>query len=259
MNKEDINYVLDIGKRTWQFFENYINEKNNYLPPDNYQENRHPLTVNRTSSTNIGLGLMSIISAYDLGYIDLNKTIELTQKMLDTIMKLSKWNGHLYNWYNTKTLEPLIPKYISTVDSGNFVGYLYVVKNFLKNIVQSNLKIQKYENIDLVKNMIQNISDIIQKTDFTVLYDYEKRLFSIGFNVEENKLTDSYYDLLASEARQASIIAIAKKDISSKHWQNLSRTLTIMNKYKGLVSWSGTAFEYLMPNVNIKRYPRKLT
>jgi len=76
--------------------------------------------------------------------------------------------------------------------------------------------------------------------------------------VEENRLTDSYYDLLASEARQASLIAIAKKDISPKHWHNLSRTLTTLNGYKGLISWSGTAFEYLMPNINIKKYKGSL-
>ena len=89
-------------------------------------------------------------------------------------------------------------------------------------------------------------------------YNNEQRVFSIGFNVEENKLTDSYYDLLASEARQASFVAIAKKDISPKHWGNLSRTLTVLKKYKGLVSWSGTAFEYLMPNINMKRYKGSL-
>lgn len=111
---------------------------------------------------------------------------------------------------------------------------------------------------DKINMLIDIIDDLINKTNFKVLYNYEKRLFSIGFNIEENKLTDSYYDLLASEARQASLIAIAKHDISSKHWQNLGRTLTIMNKYKGLVSWSGTAFEYLMPNINIKRYPGSL-
>ena len=90
------------------------------------------------------------------------------------------------------------------------------------------------------------------------MYDKETRLFSIGFNVEENKLTDSYYDLLASEARQTSLVAIAKKDVPAKHWNNLSRTLTILNKYKGLISWSGTAFEYLMPNMNIPSYPGSL-
>ena len=84
------------------------------------------------------------------------------------------------------------------------------------------------------------------------------QLFSVGYNVEENMLTDSYYDLLASEARQASFVAIAKKDISPKHWGNLSRTLTVLKKYKGLVSWSGTAFEYLMPNINIEQYEGSL-
>ena len=83
-------------------------------------------------------------------------------------------------------------------------------------------------------------------------------LFSIGFDIEENKLTPSYYDLLASEARQASLIAIAKKDVTEKHWYSLNRTQTVLNGYKGLISWSGTAFEYLMPNINIKKYEGSL-
>ena len=98
----------------------------------------------------------------------------------------------------------------------------------------------------------------IKNTDFSVLYNKEQQIFSIGFNIEENKLTDSYYDLLASEARQASFVAIAKKDVPSKHWNNLSRTLTVLNNKKGLISWSGTAFEYLMPNINLKRFEGSL-
>ena len=75
---------------------------------------------------------------------------------------------------------------------------------------------------------------------------------------KNGKLTDSYYDLLASEARQASLIAIAKGDIPIKHWNSLSRTMTNLGDYKGLVSWSGTAFEYLMPNINIPKYKGSL-
>lgn len=131
LSNNEINYVLEIGKKTWDYFENYINKENNYLPPDNYQEDRSNKIVNRTSSTNIGLGLLSIVSAYDLGYIDLEKTVTMLKNMLETIQKLSKWNGHLYNWYNTKNLQPLTPRYISTVDSGNFIGYLYTLKQFL--------------------------------------------------------------------------------------------------------------------------------
>lgn len=255
LNNKQIEYIVQIGKKTWDYFETYMNEKNNFLPPDNYQEDRAKKTVDRTSSTNIGLGLITIISAYDLGYITLNKAIVSIQNTITTIEKLTKWNGHLYNWYNTKTLEPLLPRYISTVDSGNFVGYLYLLKDFLENILTHKKEEIKEEQ---VQNLIQIVTNLIEKTDFSYLYDNEKRLFSIGFNVEENKLTDSYYDLLASEARQASLVAIAKHDVPSKHWQNLSRTLTVNKGYKGLVSWSGTAFEYLMPNVNIKKYEGSL-
>lgn len=138
LNNKEIEYVLNIGKRTWNYFETYINKENNFLPPDNYQDDRLQKVVDRTSSTNIGLGLLSIVSAYDLGYINLDKAIYLIENMINTITNLSKWNGHLYNWYNIKTLEPLIPKYISTVDSGNFIGYLYVLKEFLQNIIDQN-------------------------------------------------------------------------------------------------------------------------
>lgn len=251
LKKEDTEYLLNIGEKTWEFFKTLINEENNFLPPDNYQEDRLEKVAYRTSSTNIGLGLLAIISAQDLKYISNEEALDLLNKMLTTISSLSKWNGHLYNWYDTKNLQPLMPRYISTVDSGNFVGYMYVLKQFLLD----TKKTTEYEDLD---KMINIVEDLINNTDFSVLYDYKKRLFSIGFNVEENKQTDSYYDLLATEARQASLIAIAKKDVPSKHWNNLSRTLTTLNKYKGLISWSGTAFEYLMPNINIKRHEGSL-
>ena len=130
-------------------------------------------------------------------------------------------------------------------------GYLYTLKTFLKEKQNTVYK-------DRIKYLLEIINKIIEDTDFSYLYSKENRLLSIGFNVEENQITDTYYDLLASEARQASLVAIAKKDIPSKHWNNLSRTLTKFGKYKGLISWSGTAFEYLMPNVNIKKYPGSL-
>ena len=128
---------------------------------------------------------------------------------------------------------------------------MYTLREFLKEKENTQYK-------DRVKSLIDIIEKIISNTDFSYLYSKENRLLSIGFNVEENKLTETYYDLLASEARQASLVAIAKKDVEAKHWNNLSRTLTKLDKYKGLISWSGTAFEYLMPNVNIKRYKGSL-
>lgn len=248
LTENEKTFLVGVANDTWRFFEENITEENNYLIPDNYQENRKNKIVSRTSSTNIGLELISIISSYDLGFISFDKCIDYIEKVIITVNKLSKWNGHLYNWYNTDTLTPLIPRYISTVDSGNFVGYLYVVKQFL---------IENRDKKDL-ENLIFNVEDIIEKTDFSYLYSHKNKLFSIGFNLEENELTDSYYDFMASEARQASVVAIAKRDVPLKHWNNLSRTLTVYKGYKGLVSWTGTAFEYLMPNINLKNYEGSL-
>lgn len=176
----------------------------------------------------------------------MESTLSRLEEIIDTLENLPKWNGHLYNWYNIYSKEPAKPLYVSSVDSGNFVGYLYTVKQFLLN-----KNVQRY---DLAKR----IDILINNTDFTRLYNPKMGLFSIGYNVEDNILTDSYYDLLATEARQTSIIAIAKKDVPSKHWNNLSRTLTKMGPYKGLLSWGGTAFEYLMPTINIPSYPTTL-
>lgn len=288
ITEKEENYIIKVAKRTWDFFEDYLTQENNYLIIDNYQEGRVPQTVSRTSSTNIGLSLLAVISSYDMVFISKNKTIETLERIIDTIESLPKWNGHLYNWYNTKTMQSLMPRYISTVDSGNFVGYLYVTKGFIDNLLEegqnlqlklniesenkkgktknigavrrykSSQKIKRIDYIGKLKKMKRQLTTLIKNTDFSVLYSPEQRLFSIGFNVEENKLTDSYYDLLASEARQASIVAIAKKDVPVKHWHNLSRTLTNLKDYKGLISWSGTAFEYLMPNINIPVYEGSL-
>ena len=262
LNDEQKDYVFDIAKKTWSFFEDNLNNDNNYLITDNYQEDRKEKTVSRTSSTNIGLSILAVISSYDLNIINLESCLFYLGQILTTVDKLEKWNGHLYNWYNTKTLAPLNPRYVSTVDSGNFVGYLYVLKSFLEDPVFGDT-FQKHENAVLGRcpskqDLLLIVNSIIENTDFSKLYCKEHNIFSIGFNIEDNKLTDSYYDLLATEARQASFVAIAKKDVPSKHWNMLSRSLTTLKKYSGLISWSGTAFEYLMPNINIPKYEGSL-
>ena len=244
MSPEEKEHLREIAKRTWEYFMQFTNEENHYLPPDNYEEARDIQVASRTSPTNIGLWLLTIVSAYDFGFINKEEALKRISQTIKTIEELSKWNGHLYNWYHTKTLEPLIPRYISSVDSGNFVGYLYTLKSFLKKENQTEL--------------IKKVEKLIQETDFSKLYSPKQRLFSIGYNIEESKLTDCYYDLLASEARQTSLVAIAKRDVPAKHWASLGRTLTVLNKYKGLVSWSGTAFEYLMSNITMPEYEGSL-
>ena len=293
--KNDNEYLIDIARKTWSYFkENQVN----YLPADNFQEDRKEKVAMRTSPTNIGFSLMSAIASYDLHFENLENTIEFINNEINSVDMLKKWNGHLYNWYDLKNMQPLAPFDISSVDSGNFVGYLFTVKAFLKdclneirgknnskkrynmyesnfyerNLIESNLHERnrhesnldlKHEEVDAnaiskILNLIDKITRLIDNTDFSKLYNTEIGLFSIGYSVSEEKLFDSYYDLLASEARQTSIIAIAKKDVPSKHWANLSRTLTSINQYRGLVSWGGTAFEYLMPNIIIPTYQSTL-
>jgi len=250
LTQDDIALLKDVAFDTSKYFLDFMNEENNFLPPDNYQENRKEKIAYRTSTTNIGLGMLSIISSADLGFIEKKEALDIIGKILEKISYLQKWNGHLYNWYNTKTLEPIIPRYVSSVDNGNLIGYLYVLK-------QAMLEYADEENINITRS-INIVDKVIEQTDFSYLYNYKNNLFSIGYDVETNALTDSYYDLLESEARQTSFIAIANKQVPQKHWNNLSRTLTRNFGYKGMVSWAGTAFEYLMPNINMPTYKTSL-
>ena len=260
LDKKGNDDVIEIARRTWQFFDSMMSDVNNYLPTDNYQEDRRYKIVNRTSSTNIGFALLSIIDAYDLKFIDVNECIDRLQKVFSTILKLEKWNGHLYNWYNIKTLEPLRPRFISTIDSGNFVASLYVIKQFLIELLGLNNYERDVEvkNEKLINKMLEIIQKLIDDIDFTVLYDTSRNLFSIGYAQENGKLVDSYYDMLMSESRTTSLIAIASRQVTSKHWFALARNLVKVDGYKGLISWSGTAFEYFMPYLFDKSYEHTL-
>ena len=258
LNKNEEKNILEVAKKTWGFFDSMMNDTNNYLPTDNYQENRRYKIANRTSSTNIGFGILSIINAYDLGFITKENAIERLVKIYTTINKLEKWHGHLYNWYNIKTLEPLRPRFVSTVDSGNFVSILYVAKEFLKSERNKLYNYMPGTNVEKFSEALDNLinlnNSLIEETNFKVLYSMSRNLFSIGFDVESGMLVDSYYDMLMSENRITSMVAIAKKDISSKHWFALARNMIDVDGYKGLMSWAGTSFEYFMPYLFMKSY-----
>lgn len=243
-----IEILKEYAKLTWSYFDTFINKENNYLPPDNFQEEPPNEVARRTSPTNIGLGLMAILSAYDFGFIDYKEMKSRISKVLKTVEKLEKWNGHLFNWYNTDTLKPLFPRYISTVDSGNFLAYIITVKEGLKDINVDN-------DLD---NVIKELSVLEKNMKFDLLYEESKNVFSIGYNLEENNLTNSYYDLLASEARQISFLAVARHEVPQKHWFSLGRNLTKNGHDKGLISWTGTMFEYLMPLLLMKNYKKTL-
>lgn len=420
---EQLRDLGRIARRTWRYFEEFTDARSHYLTPDNYQADPPRGIAFRTSPTNIGLGLTAILSAKDFGYIGTKEMMDLLIKTIANMENLEKWNGHLYNWYDTRTMKPLHPAYISTVDSGNLACYLIAlaqglleirkrplvdarfteglrdtllcagaegastfgqilmhlempgsqpiqltqfrkvlialleeqwltpIKNdvwkakairsikmrlteldewmpavaFLANIpadllqnsnhtgvsadlhemlemlnavtslrqlaVVSKEAINRVEsiieilqesgmteeqegmlwliNLDIalryslenaeqvdgrMMNLISRVQALADNMRFEPLFEPKKQLFSIGFMIEDNKLTNSYYDLLASEARQTSYLCIARGEIPVSHWSRMGRALTVVDGYKGLISWTGTMFEYFMPLLLMKSY-----
>ena len=120
-----------MARKTWAFFETFIGPEDHWLPPDNYQEHPVAVVAHRTSPTNMGLALLADTSAYDFGTIPTGRLIERTAKALHTMAALERHQGHFYNWYDTQSLKPLLPLYISSVDSGNLAGHLLTLRSGL--------------------------------------------------------------------------------------------------------------------------------
>ncbi|RMG44233.1 MAG: hypothetical protein D6719_02280 [Candidatus Dadabacteria bacterium] len=426
---------------TWRYFNVHLTQEYNYLIPDNLQLVPTRRVAERTSPTNMGLSLLSIVSAYNLGFISMPVLLDKLAHSIASMKKLERYRGHFYNWYQIKTLAPLAPRYISTVDSGNLVGHLIALRQALINfeheaVVTSDhfvhlrngfshfsklvsefdyrlagklkklaasvplqtthfgeiinyldtlagdhqelsspaepslalsgeigerllnfyaeiaalvdlkrffswhkellelrrklidlderdtnteelqrelnriervvsgrtptyallikitnriisltdkaLKDNGFSTGDIKENLvalqksasetlsaleemvnkraglIEDISTIISSTDFTFLFDSERELFSIGYDVDNARLENSYYDLLASEARLASFVAIASGQVEQKHWFMLGRKLADSPGGKALMSWSATMFEYLMPLLVMHDYPETI-
>ncbi len=445
LSAEDAKFARMIARRTWRFFETFVGAEDNWLPPDNYQEDPVPVIAHRTSPTNMGLLLLTTSSARDLGYVGALEFVERNELTFSTLATLGRLHGHYFNWYDTKTLEPLLPQYISTVDSGNLAGHLFAVKQacieFPDNTLLANAVIEGFNDaidaiateaaalgsfrqrtdvvtvrqlqdeiaacrqllktepggslpawiilIDSLRRRASEIEDIvnalahehgdvsfkelrwwvgalkhqvecfrrdietltnwgrllpliesqmgdankdweqllellaqvptlagvpqlcdkalvqlaamqehaseplaqtaakltkaleqsagassdmlsrlsrlarrcdqiIEEMDFSFLFDVERKLFTVGYNVTASRADDSYYDLLASEARLASFVGIAKGEIPQQHWFRMGRTLTKVDGGRALISWTGTMFEYLMPLLVMRNYQATL-
>ncbi len=124
-----------IARRTWRFFETFVAAEDHMLPPDNFQEEPKPVVAHRTSPTNLGLYLLSVLSARDFGWLGTLETVERLEATLGTMDGLQRFRGHFYNWYDTRDLRPLDPKYISSVDSGNLAGHLIAVGNACREMI----------------------------------------------------------------------------------------------------------------------------
>ncbi|MDP4110000.1 MAG: glucoamylase family protein, partial [Bacillota bacterium] len=231
----------------FKYFEDFLTPEDHYLPPDNYQEQPPVGLARRTSPTNIGLCVLCVLSAKDLGFIDEGKALFLLDKIIGSIEKLDKWNGHLYNWYDTKKAKPLHPKCVSSVDSGNLLACLIASKEAL-----SEFEKEKKDGI------MERIEKLASAIDLRPLYDKKRKLFYISIDTDSGRTSGGVYDLMASEARILSYVAVASGQVPKKHWERLGRGLTELNRYRGMLSWTGTMFEYLMPNLLIPAYPNSL-
>ncbi len=317
-----------IARRTWRFFETFVTEADNHLPPDNFQETPRPAVAHRTSPTNIGLYLLSITVARDMGWIGQAQAITRLEQTLQTMQRMPRFRGHLYNWHDTRDLRVLDPAYVSSVDSGNLAGHLIAVAQAcaewqkqatnpadnLAGVVDTLLLAQQsLTPADAaVAKALAKLSDAVAQNrpqdalmllardaadmatagddlvfwtgalqtciadhladqndptaalqrlvdlehlarklamdmNFAFLLDPDKKLLSIGFSVATNSLDPNCYDLLASEACLASLFAIAKGDVETRHWFRLGRAATPIGAGSALISWSGSMFEYLMP------------
>jgi cyclic beta-1,2-glucan synthetase len=259
LDETDRAFLLDVARRTWAYFEEVGGQPiDHHLPPDNLQEDPGPMVAHRTSPTNIGLGLVSVLAAHDFGFLDTPGLVERLTRTLDSIESLERYRGHLLNWYDTSTMAPLHPRYVSTVDSGNLAGSLLCLAQGLRQLAEAPDAAMKSE----LRSLAERSQALLDSMDFRFLYDTQRKLFSIGYRLADAdgpaRLDPSFYDLLASEARLASFIAIAKGEVSPSHWFALGRPVTSVDGVPTLLSWSATAFEYLMPLLFMKRYPETL-
>ena len=247
LNAKETEEVRQLAKDTWHFFDSLITEKNNWLIPDNYQLNREQKTDYKTSPTNIGYSMTAVVGATELGFISHKEALTRLGHIVDTVCRLEKWNGHLYNWYGISTLKALPNFFISTCDSGNFVACLYVVKGFLSS-----------ESGEQSSELLAKVERLIDQTDFMKLYNPELDVFSIGYDTTNYTLLPYHYNNFASEARLTSFLTIAQGDAPYKHWFCLDKTLVQYKGYKGVASWYGTLFEYFMPLIFLPTYKHTL-
>lgn len=157
-NQEQKQLLRQTSREIWAFFETFATAQENWLPPDNYQEIPQPTVAHRTSPTNIGLSLLANLTAWDFGYLSGGEVLQRVSLTLDTLDKMEHYRGHLYNWYDTRTLAPLSPRYVSSVDSGNMAGHLLTLREGL-----SAMRHQPVLNIEQMLAGLNDTLDILEK------------------------------------------------------------------------------------------------
>ena len=246
LSAHDRTYFEGVARDTWRLFERCVVADENHLPPDNLQTVPMDMVAHRTSPTNIGLYLLSTACARQFGWIDTADMLARLDATLDTLGRMQRHRGHFLNWYDTQTLAPLLPMYVSTVDSGNLSGHLLAVAQACRELATSASEPEAAARLQAIADRCEQLA---WQADFRFLYHRKRHLFHIGYRVAEQELDAGFYDLLASESRLTSLLAIAKGDVPVQHWASLGRTFYAVGADAGLRSWSGSMFEYLMPTL----------
>jgi cyclic beta-1,2-glucan synthetase len=361
VSAKDQDLLHGVARDTWRLFERCVNAEHHHLPPDNVQSAPFEMVAHRTSPTNIGLYLLSVACARQFGWIGTQDLLLRLEATLSTLHALERHRGHFLNWYDTHTLQPLAPRYVSTVDSGNLCVHLLAVAQACSELAQApggrtactqalarsrsrllprlvllpqmlHLPLEKTALGRLLeaepqalcdgpvpehfRALLQAASDelagvpsssnpaivdhiptahdellwllkdhlstwwsalrdvaaceaggdspdshtasrlralatafevLAWQADFRFLYHPRRQLLHIGYRPETQQLDAAFYDLLASESRSTSLLAIAKGDVPVKHWGTLGRPFFASGRHAVLRSWSGSMFEYLMP------------
>ncbi len=243
LDAADREYLLGVARDSWRYFEQHVGAASHHLPPDNVQTVPQTMVAQRTSPTNIGMYLLALASARAFGWVGADELAARCAATLDTLARLPRHHGHLPNWIDTGTLQTLQPAYVSTVDSGNLCVHLLAVANAL----DAEAAAADADLGERLRQLAARCRALAAEPDFGFLYDRRRRLLHIGWRVGEQHPDAGHYDLLASEARAASLWAIAKGDVPAAHWSALGRPFLAVGGLVGLRSWSGSMFEYLMP------------
>ena len=294
-------YLHGVARDTWRYFERCVGPQDQHLPPDNLQVMPVEQLAHRSSPTNIGLYLLSTACARQFGWIGTSELIDRLQATLATLQTLERHRGHFLNWYDTQSGQPLMPRYVSSVDSGNLCGHLLAVAEACRALAEDPLDPHALQDalargrqrlcpllthrhgldaaqraalqlglVDLratrrsmardadadatvahqtLLALARDLEQLALQADFGFLYHRKRHLLHLGFRVAEQQLDAGLYDLLASESRLSSLLAVAGGGAPVRHWVALGRPFFAQGTRAGLRSWSGSMFEYLMPSL----------
>jgi cyclic beta-1,2-glucan synthetase len=224
LSTEDTMFARLIARRTWRFFETFVGAEDNWLPPDNFQEDPAPVVAHRTSPTNIGLLLLSTSSARDLGYVGALELVERQELTFTTLAKLGRLHGHFFNWYDTKNLQPLLPQYISTVDSGNLAGHLLAVKQACIEFPDDRLFDQRVidgftDTIGAIATEATSLGSFRQRTDVVTVRQLEGEIAACLklFQADPGENLPAWITLLDSLERRASEIEDIVNALAHEH------------------------------------------